>query len=84
MCAILKIIWCFIVCVHKVLIIVLLLAIVNVCKVVYTHKSNYFFVMKIKIKKRLRKHGFLARSKTPGGCRILARRRLKGRSKLTV
>ena len=34
--------------------------------------------------KRARTHGFLVRSKTPGGANVLRNRRRKGRSKLAV
>ncbi len=37
-----------------------------------------------KKKKRKRSHGFLVRSKTSGGAKVLSRRRSKGRKKLTV
>ena len=37
-----------------------------------------------KVKKRKRTHGFLKRMFTPGGQRILSKRRGKGRRKLTV
>ena len=40
--------------------------------------------MEIKVKKRLRKHGFRSRSSTPTGRRILKNRRIKGRTKLSV
>lgn len=35
-----------------------------------------------KRKKRLKKHGFLARMRTKGGQKVIKRRRLKGRKKL--
>ncbi|MEI6659918.1 MAG: 50S ribosomal protein L34 [bacterium] len=35
-------------------------------------------------RKRAKTHGFLARAKTPGGRKVTARRRQKGRKKVSI
>lgn len=42
------------------------------------------FTYNPKKRKRAKAHGFLSRSKTPTGKKVLARRRQKGRKKLAV
>jgi large subunit ribosomal protein L34 len=42
------------------------------------------FTYKPKTRKRAKTHGFLVRSKSTSGRKILAARRTKGRAKLTV
>jgi len=42
------------------------------------------FTYKPKTRKRAKTHGFLVRSKTSSGKKVIARRRAKGRAKLAV
>lgn len=39
---------------------------------------------KTRTRKRARTHGFLSKMRTPGGRNVIARRRAKGRAKITV
>lgn len=50
----------------------------------FTVNTDMSFTYKPKKKKRAKTHGFLSRSKTPGGRSALARRRRKGRTSLST
>lgn len=54
----------------------------KISKIVYNISMSQTY--QPKKKKRATTHGFLARSATSGGKKIIARRRQKGRQKLTV
>lgn len=50
----------------------------------YNKKENMEKATKLKKVKRKRKHGFLSRSKSHDGRKVLRKRRLRGRKKLTI